>query len=226
VVTIGTLSALGISDGALLKEVDLNNLDKFGDGHSLRDDGKLIKPLWHLPPAIGHILINLPWDIIIKYLIARITKAGNVSFAPSPEAIQTLQMNLTLDRDVQIRIGDGKNWGSEDSSFFIRDGVWNLKKGINWDGTTVVPDGRPDAEIPTYPITWRASLCHDMGYYTLNRDKSFPYTRKEVDKVFLQLMLESGFKYAYLYYWGVRKFGGFFLRGGWILAKIREIVNR
>lgn len=52
VVTIGTLSAFGIPDQGLLDMVDDNNLEKFGEGHRIREDGKLIKPPNHRPPDI------------------------------------------------------------------------------------------------------------------------------------------------------------------------------
>lgn len=56
VVTIGTLSAFGISDTTLLAEVDRSNLDKFGEGAYRRDDGKWMKgPKW-LPPNIEGVL--------------------------------------------------------------------------------------------------------------------------------------------------------------------------
>lgn len=54
VVTIGTLSAFGISDKPLLKEVDESNLRKFGPGGYRRDDGKWIKPPdWKVPDIEG-----------------------------------------------------------------------------------------------------------------------------------------------------------------------------
>jgi predicted HAD superfamily Cof-like phosphohydrolase len=56
VVTTGTLSAMGIPDAAVQCEVDNNNLQKFGPGHKIREDGKLIKPMGHKPPRIHHIL--------------------------------------------------------------------------------------------------------------------------------------------------------------------------
>jgi hypothetical protein len=59
VVTIGTLSACGVSDDPFLMEVDQNNLDKFGDGHSYREDGKLIKPPDHQPPRIEELLEDI-----------------------------------------------------------------------------------------------------------------------------------------------------------------------
>ena len=56
VVTTGTLSACGVADDTVQTAVDLNNLEKFGSGHSLRADGKLIKPPGHRPPNIKGIL--------------------------------------------------------------------------------------------------------------------------------------------------------------------------
>jgi predicted HAD superfamily Cof-like phosphohydrolase len=52
VVTTGTLSAFGVSDVGPLRLVDENNLAKFGPGHGIRPDGKLIKPPSHKPPAL------------------------------------------------------------------------------------------------------------------------------------------------------------------------------
>ncbi len=56
VVTIGTLIACGIPDVALLEMVDVNNLAKFGKGHSIHPDGKVVKPPNHKPPAIAGLL--------------------------------------------------------------------------------------------------------------------------------------------------------------------------
>ena len=56
VVTTGTLSACGLADVSIQEEVDENNLAKFGPGHSYREDGKLIKPPNHKPPALNEII--------------------------------------------------------------------------------------------------------------------------------------------------------------------------
>lgn len=56
VVTIGTLSACGIADKPLLKEVDESNLRKFAPGCSKRDDGKWIKPPDWKVPDIAKVL--------------------------------------------------------------------------------------------------------------------------------------------------------------------------
>jgi hypothetical protein len=52
VVSTCVLVMLGVPDATLRKEIDENNLAKFGPGHSIRDDGKLIKPKDHKPVDI------------------------------------------------------------------------------------------------------------------------------------------------------------------------------
>jgi predicted HAD superfamily Cof-like phosphohydrolase len=59
VVTTGTLSACGLPDDPFQVEVDLNNLAKFGPGHSRRSDGKLIKPPDFKGPDIAGILKSI-----------------------------------------------------------------------------------------------------------------------------------------------------------------------
>jgi len=59
VVTTGTLSALGIPDKPFQKEVDNNNLKKFGPGGHRNADGKWIKPPGHKPPDIEGVLRRL-----------------------------------------------------------------------------------------------------------------------------------------------------------------------
>ena len=56
VVTIGTLSALGVDDIPVLEAVDQNNLAKFGPGGYRRPDGKWIKPEGHKPPDFASII--------------------------------------------------------------------------------------------------------------------------------------------------------------------------
>jgi len=60
VVTIGTLSAMGVPDEPVLRLVDENNLSKFGPGHSYREDGKLIKPADFVPVNFYPLLFGSP----------------------------------------------------------------------------------------------------------------------------------------------------------------------
>lgn len=61
VVTTGTLSACGISDEKGQCLVDEANLEKFGPGHTIRADGKLIKPPDFKPPDIERLLKEQGW---------------------------------------------------------------------------------------------------------------------------------------------------------------------
>lgn len=57
VVCTGCASSCGVDMEPILEEVDNNNLSKFGPGHSIRSDGKLIKPPNFKGPDIQkHIL--------------------------------------------------------------------------------------------------------------------------------------------------------------------------
>jgi len=58
VVSIGTLSAFGVSDESILGEVDAANLRKFGPGSYKRLDGKWVKPHGFKPPDVMSILIE------------------------------------------------------------------------------------------------------------------------------------------------------------------------
>ena len=58
VVTIGTLSAFGVSDGPILQAIDQNNLEKFGPGSYRREDGKWMKPPGHKAPDILGLLVE------------------------------------------------------------------------------------------------------------------------------------------------------------------------
>jgi len=62
VVTIGTLSACGIADDGLLKEVDLNNMSKVAEGvHHDPQTGKILKPPGWRPPDIERVLRDQGW---------------------------------------------------------------------------------------------------------------------------------------------------------------------
>jgi predicted HAD superfamily Cof-like phosphohydrolase len=57
VVTTGTTVACGINTEKAQELVDNNNLDKFGPGHSFREDGKLIKPPGFKSPDMKESLV-------------------------------------------------------------------------------------------------------------------------------------------------------------------------
>jgi len=55
------------------------------------------------------------------------------------------------------------------------------------------------------PQTYFASMVHDALYQYFYE---LPYTRKQMDDTFHEMLKASGFKHAGLYYLGVRLFGG------------------
>lgn len=89
------------------------------------------------------------------------------------------------------------------------------KTGYAWDGCTPkfsllgliivgTPDGHIDVETMK-PKTYYASLVHDALYQYLD---TIPIPRKEIDRVFLEMLKETAFPLAFLYYIAVRIFGG------------------
>jgi len=79
--------------------------------------------------------------------------------------------------------------------------VWALGR---WIGT---PDGSID-ERTGLPRTYYATLVHDALYQFALPNGI--YTRKEIDEIFLKMLVEADFKQAKLYYRAVRWFGGIY----------------
>lgn len=59
VVTTGTAISYGFDLDVVQDAVDNNNLDKFGPGHSFRDDGKLIKPPGFKKPNLSESIVSV-----------------------------------------------------------------------------------------------------------------------------------------------------------------------
>lgn len=102
----------------------------------------------------------------------------------------------------------GVNFKSPDGLFEIKDGVAYAYPGIEWDGTTIIDDGCEDPNKPGYPITWKASLFHDLGCKYLNESSEFRklYNRFDIDRWFYRLLKISHFRLAWFYYAGVTAF--------------------
>jgi len=97
----------------------------------------------------------------------------------------------------------------------LKNGQIVIKSGYVWDGCTfkfnifdLIIIGTPDGVINFdngKPKTYYASLIHDSLYQFMN-DKKMPFSRKEMDKIFFELMVETNFKMRYVYYFAVRWF--------------------
>lgn len=96
---------------------------------------------------------------------------------------------------------------------------FTIKKGYSWNGASpkkmmfnkVI--GTPEGPIGDngLPATYHATLIHDALYQFMPELEKLGYTRKQADQEFLYEMQFAGFKYAKLYYYGVRMFGWMFV---------------
>lgn len=100
-----------------------------------------------------------------------------------------------------------------------KNGTIKVSEGYAWDGCSPkwkiadlmligVPDGTIDPDTGK-PKTYYASLVHDALYQFLD-EPDFPFTRAECDEIFHDILIDSGFSFADLYYYVVRCFGGVF----------------
>ena len=89
---------------------------------------------------------------------------------------------------------------------YIVNGTLTICEGFEWDGMTLVRDGKRNGR--GLPYTWVASCLHDALY----RETLCPLSRKQVDRLFLRELEQADFKYANLYYRGVRLISWLFWR--------------
>ncbi len=106
-----------------------------------------------------------------------------------------LDVDITWDSETR-----NKYFISKDKNLVIIDGIWYIKKGVQWDGVTHFIDGPEDLDKPGFPITWFATLIHDLGCKYWNEDLDFPYSRFQIDNFFFKLLKKIKFIYSKLYY--------------------------
>lgn len=117
---------------------------------------------------------------------------------------------------------DFRNWQT-DTVFFTDekdrlrmsiqiDGTITIEPGYAWDGCSPkwrlgpylwgTPDGAPNPDTG-YPYTYFASCIHD-ALCQWEDDKNMPYTREQIDQIFLARMQADSFPLALVYYRAVR----------------------
>lgn len=104
------------------------------------------------------------------------------------------QKKYILDEDKIFYIPELENYTYTSEELLIRNDIVRISKGYTWDGCTIVKD---------YNETYVASLLHDILY-------KHKFKRELADKIFLIQMEIDKFKYAKIYYYGVRLFGWIF----------------
>lgn len=99
------------------------------------------------------------------------------------------------------------------------DGTAVVMADYAWDGCTPkfslfdivfgIPDGIPN-ENTKKPKAYYASLMHDVFYQFI--DAKLPLTRKQIDRIFLEILERDRFAPRWVYYAVVRLLGGSFRR--------------
>ena len=89
--------------------------------------------------------------------------------------------------------------------------------GYAWDGCTPkfaffdivvgTPDGVPN-QVTKKPKAYYASLMHDVLYQFL--DAKLPLSRRQADRLFLEILIRDRFAPRWIYFVAVRVFGGLF----------------
>lgn len=93
-------------------------------------------------------------------------------------------------------------------------GLLVINKGYSWDGCSPkfsllgkiigTPDGWPHP-VTGLPKTYTASLVHDVLCQFAD-DPKMPFSRDEIDELFYSILKRNRFKFATVYYYGVRAY--------------------
>ena len=108
-------------------------------------------------------------------------------------------MNMTLERDLLLVLNRAGETRYDSKHYTIISGLMGIKKGFKWNGANFAHDGK---RIQGKPQTWKATCLHDV----MIQDKNCPFSRKEIDLMFLDQMRKDSFPFAYIYYLAVRIF--------------------
>ena len=88
--------------------------------------------------------------------------------------------------------------------------VVEIAGGYSWNGCSPRPLGKWGIwwlGTPDVPATIKASLPHDVLYQMMDQP-GFPYTRGDIDRIFLRVMQLHGWPLARAYWAAVRTCGG------------------
>lgn len=124
------------------------------------------------------------------------------------------QIRLSVAPGINVRFCDmetGRCWGSVTAN-----GILTIFKGYGWDGCSPkirigsvvlgVWDGPPDPSNKGLPLTWEASLVHDLLCQFEKHPQMF-MTRKMIDDEFKKILIQKKFAKAERYYLAVRWLG-------------------
>ena len=124
------------------------------------------------------------------------------------------ESNIKLEKALSFKDKRGKEW-----LHISEAGVITVRKNYAWDGCTPklrifdwfyigTPDGTMTKKTGK-PKTYYASLIHDALYQFID-EVEMPFTRKQMDRMFLQILSVNEYSLAHIYYGGVRVAGGLY----------------
>lgn len=109
-----------------------------------------------------------------------------------------LKIDARLDETISFRDRKGREWLRLEPTACGKVRA-TIAEDYSWDGATMVPD------FGLYLET----LVHDV-FYQFRLTEHFPFSRRECDDAFLDLMKLARRRLAIIYWRGVRLFGGHF----------------
>jgi len=123
-------------------------------------------------------------------------------------------LKADLVEEGSVNIGNRElYYGDEDGRVWLilgPDTKITVKKSYSWDGCSpkIAKIGPFWVGTIDTKRNWRGSCVHD-ALYQFNSAGKFPYTKKDADTTFYNILVKYGFRAVGLYYWAVDKFGRF-----------------
>lgn len=109
-----------------------------------------------------------------------------------------VKIDVPSDETISFRDRNGIEWARLSPTICGKT-LLTIAEGYSWDGMTGVPD----------LMMYLEPLVHDVCYQ-FRHTEHFPFSRRECDDAFLDLMKLVRFPLALVYWRGVRMFGGAF----------------
>lgn len=126
----------------------------------------------------------------------RINRRAPVKWRYTTLRTTRVKLDVLIDETIGFRDRNGIEW-MRLSPTICGKTLMTIREGYSWDGMTCVPD----------LMMYLEPLVHD-ALYQFRHTEHFPFSRRECDNAFLDLMKLAGFGLALVYWRGVRMFGG------------------
>jgi len=124
-----------------------------------------------------------------------------------------IKLDVMLDETISFRDRNGIEWMRLSPTICGKAGL-SIREGYSWDGATMVPDA-----CQHLPSMTHDALCQ------WRHTEHFPFSKREIDDAFLDLMKLAKFPLALVYWRGVRMFGWVFKSEDGEWSKVLTTTN-